>query len=90
MTTLTTTTATVTAAATVTPAATVPTTATMTAMAAAVTTGATTAVATVTTVASNGHLLTAHEGDADQREKHREAKSQCSIHLESSKSYTGT
>jgi hypothetical protein len=44
----------------------------------------------MTTVAGHGHLLTAHQGDADQREKHREAKNQSAIHVESSKSYTGT
>jgi hypothetical protein len=36
-----------------------------------------TAVATVT---GHGLAVTAHEGDADNREKNRDAKNQCSIH----------
>jgi hypothetical protein len=39
----------------------------------------------MTTVTSNGHLFTANQGDADQREENREAQNQRAIHLESSK-----
>lgn len=55
---------------------------------AAVTTVATTArttITTMTTVTGNGHLFTANQGDADQREENREAHNKRAIHLESSK-----
>jgi hypothetical protein len=45
-----------------------------------VATAARAAVATVTTVTSNGHLLTANQGDADQRDQDREAHEKRAIH----------
>jgi hypothetical protein len=52
--------------------------------AAAITTATTTitiaTATTVTTVTSNGHLLTAHQGDADDREENRDAQNQRAIH----------
>jgi hypothetical protein len=39
----------------------------------------------MTTVTGNGHLFTANQGDADQREENREAHNKRAIHLESSK-----
>jgi len=40
----------------------------------------TTAVAAVATVTGDGLAVTAQKGDADNREKDRDAKNQCSIH----------
>jgi hypothetical protein len=41
---------------------------------------ATAAAVAMTTVTGNGHLLTAQEGDADNREKNRDAQNQSAIH----------
>jgi hypothetical protein len=38
------------------------------------TTAATAATAAATAVTGDGHFLTAHKGDADDREKHRDAQ----------------
>jgi hypothetical protein len=48
-------------------------------MATAITSAGAAAVA-MTTVTGNGHLLTAQEGDADNREKNRDAQNQSAIH----------
>jgi hypothetical protein len=39
-----------------------------------------TAAATVAAVTGDGHLFTAHKGDADDREKHRDAQNQSTVH----------
>jgi hypothetical protein len=52
-------------------------------MAMAMATAAAAAMATTAaaaTVTGNGHLFTAHKGDADNREKHRDAQNQCTVH----------
>jgi hypothetical protein len=53
----------------------------MVAMAMATATAATAAAATTTaTMTGDGHLFTAHKGDADDREKHRDAQNQSTVH----------
>lgn len=72
--------------------ATVTTMATMTAVA----TGVTVATSVITrapvaaTMAGTGFLLTAHQGQSDDREEHRDPKQQSAIHVHSSKKLTGT
>ena len=49
-------------------------------MAMAMATVTTTTAAAVATMTGNGNLFTAQQGDADDREKHRDAKNQSTVH----------
>jgi hypothetical protein len=53
-------------------------------VAATTTTVATTLAAAMAAVAGNGRLLTAHKGDADDREENRDSKNKRTIHPSSS------
>lgn len=68
------------AAATMTPVVTVPAMAAAAGRSTAAVTSAATAMAAVATVASHSGLLTAHQGDADDREKDRDTEDQNAIH----------
>ena len=60
------------------------------AMAMATTAAASAAAAAAATVTGNGHLFTAHKGDADNREKHRDSQNQCTVHPRILQQKTGT